>query len=81
MKMSACATSAHCIGAAAEQIAMGKQDIVFAGVAVLAFGPELHIDELLAMMAGLILAANLIVGSGLALYDLLKGVTRNDAID
>ncbi|HSG96729.1 MAG TPA: beta-ketoacyl-ACP synthase I [Woeseiaceae bacterium] len=28
---SACATSAHCIGAAAEQIAMGKQDIVFAG--------------------------------------------------
>ncbi len=28
---SACATSAHCIGAAVEQIAMGKQDIVFAG--------------------------------------------------
>ena len=28
---SACATSAHCIGAAAEQIAMGKQDIIFAG--------------------------------------------------
>jgi 3-oxoacyl-[acyl-carrier-protein] synthase-1 len=28
---SACATSAHCIGAAAEQIAIGKQDIVFAG--------------------------------------------------
>jgi 3-oxoacyl-[acyl-carrier-protein] synthase-1 len=28
---SACATSAHCIGAGAEQIAMGKQDIVFAG--------------------------------------------------
>jgi 3-oxoacyl-[acyl-carrier-protein] synthase-1 len=28
---SACATSAHCIGAAGEQIAMGKQDIVFAG--------------------------------------------------
>jgi 3-oxoacyl-[acyl-carrier-protein] synthase-1 len=28
---SACATSAHCVGAAAEQIAMGKQDIVFAG--------------------------------------------------
>jgi 3-oxoacyl-[acyl-carrier-protein] synthase-1 len=28
---SACATSAHCIGAAAEQIAMGKQDVVFAG--------------------------------------------------
>jgi 3-oxoacyl-[acyl-carrier-protein] synthase-1 len=28
---SACATSAHCVGAAAEQIAMGKQDIIFAG--------------------------------------------------
>ena len=28
---SACATSAHCIGAGAEQIAMGKQDVVFAG--------------------------------------------------
>jgi 3-oxoacyl-[acyl-carrier-protein] synthase-1 len=28
---SACATSAHCVGAAAEQIAMGKQDVVFAG--------------------------------------------------
>lgn len=28
---SACATSAHCIGAALEQIQFGKQDIVFAG--------------------------------------------------
>ncbi|EGF92311.1 beta-ketoacyl synthase [Asticcacaulis biprosthecium C19] len=28
---SACATSVHCIGAAAEQIQMGKQDIIFAG--------------------------------------------------
>jgi 3-oxoacyl-[acyl-carrier-protein] synthase-1 len=28
---SACATSTHCIGSAAEQIAMGKQDVVFAG--------------------------------------------------
>ena len=28
---SACATSAHCIGAAVEQIQMGKQDLVFAG--------------------------------------------------
>ena len=28
---SACATSAHCVGAAAEQIALGKQDSVFAG--------------------------------------------------
>ena len=28
---SACATSAHCIGSAMEQIQHGKQDIVFAG--------------------------------------------------
>lgn len=28
---SACATSAHCIGQALEQIQLGKQDIVFAG--------------------------------------------------
>jgi 3-oxoacyl-[acyl-carrier-protein] synthase I len=28
---SACATSAHCIGAGAEQIQLGRQDIVFAG--------------------------------------------------
>jgi len=28
---SACATSAHCIGAGAEQILLGKQDVIFAG--------------------------------------------------
>ena len=28
---SACATSAHCIGSASEQIQLGKQDVVFAG--------------------------------------------------
>ena len=28
---SACATSTHCIGAAAEQIQFGKQDVIFAG--------------------------------------------------
>jgi len=34
---SACATSAHCIGHAVEQIQLGKQDVVFAGG-----GEELH---------------------------------------
>lgn len=34
---SACSTSAHCIGAAMEQIQLGKQDIVFAGG-----GEDLH---------------------------------------
>ena len=28
---SACSTSAHCIGAAMEQIQLGKQDVMFAG--------------------------------------------------
>ena len=30
-QLRACATSAHCIGNAVEQIQLGKQDIVFAG--------------------------------------------------
>jgi len=34
---SACATSSHCIGEAAEKIALGKQDVMFAGG-----GEELH---------------------------------------
>ncbi|MBV1872586.1 MAG: beta-ketoacyl-ACP synthase I [Gammaproteobacteria bacterium] len=34
---SACATSAHCIGSALEQIQLGKQDVIFAGG-----GEELH---------------------------------------
>ncbi len=34
---SACSTSAHCIGAGAEQIQLGKQDIIFAGG-----GEDLH---------------------------------------
>lgn len=34
---SACATSAHCIGAACEQIQLGKQDVMFAGG-----GEEVH---------------------------------------
>ena len=37
---SACATSAHCIGSAVEQIQLGKQDIVFAGG-----GEELHWNQ------------------------------------
>lgn len=37
---SACATSAHCIGNAVEQIQLGKQDIVFAGG-----GEELHWNQ------------------------------------
>src|ERR1700760_987134 len=47
---SACATSAHCIGVGAEQIIMGKQDIVFAGgVDELDWPPSVMFDPLGAM--------------------------------
>ncbi|TIX52083.1 hypothetical protein E5222_01110 [Alteraurantiacibacter aquimixticola] len=55
-----------------------NKDVVFAGVAVLAAGAHLEIAGLVAMMAGLILAANLIVGLGFSLIDLLTG-ERSDA--
>ena len=42
---SACATSAHCIGHAVEQIQLGKQDVIFAGG-----GEELHWTLAMAVM-------------------------------
>lgn len=53
-----------------------NKDIVFAGVAVLVVGQEARISELMAMMAGLILCANLCLGLGFAVFDLLKGKRR-----
>jgi len=53
-----------------------NKDVVFAGVAVLAAGANLHIAELMAMMAGLILSANLIAGCAFALIDLMTGERR-----
>ncbi len=53
-----------------------NKDLVFAGIAVLAAGANLHIAELMAMMAGLILSANLIVGCAFALIDLTSGERR-----
>lgn len=57
-----------------------NKDIVFAGVAVLAVGQEAQISELMAMMAGLILCANLFLGMGLAIADLIKGDRRLAAV-
>jgi hypothetical protein len=53
-----------------------NKDVVFAGVAVLAAGANLQLAELMAMMAGLILSANLIAGCAFALIDLMAGERR-----
>lgn len=53
-----------------------NKDVVFAGVAVLAAGATLQIAELMAMMAGLILGANLLAGCTFALIDLTSGERR-----
>lgn len=55
---------------------MPNKDIVFAGVAVLVVGQDAQISELMAMMAGLILCANLCLGLVLAISDLVKGRRR-----
>lgn len=53
-----------------------NKDVVFAGIAVLALG-EIQISALMTLMAGLILAAHLLVGMSFALADLLlKGGSR-----
>lgn len=53
-----------------------NKDMVFAGVAVLAAGANLQIAELMAMMAGLVLSANLVIGCTFALVDLTRGERR-----
>lgn len=47
-----------------------NKDLLFAGVAVLALGHERDIAALMALMAGLILATHLVLGTMLALHDL-----------
>lgn len=46
-----------------------NKDLVFAGVAVLLIGRSIAIDDLMTMMASLILATHLIVGAGLVLAE------------
>jgi hypothetical protein len=55
-----------------------NKDIVFAGIAVLALG-EVEISALMALMAGLILAAHVLVGLGFAFADLLSKGGSNEA--
>jgi hypothetical protein len=46
-----------------------NKDLVFAGVAVVMIGRAAGIDALMTMMASLILATHLIVGTGLVLAE------------
>lgn len=50
-----------------------NKDVVFAGIAVLALGQDVHIAALMAMMAGLILSTHLILALFFGLFDLAKG--------
>lgn len=47
-----------------------NKDLLFAGIAVMALGHEQDIAALMALMAGILLATHLVVGSVLALIDL-----------
>lgn len=53
-----------------------NKDVVFAGVAVLALGQDVHLSALMAMMAALILTAHVLIGLSLAIADLVRGRTQ-----
>lgn len=55
-----------------------NKDVVFAGIAVLALGGEVELSALMALMAGMILAAHVLVGLSLALVDLLSKRTSRE---
>lgn len=55
-----------------------NKDVVFAGIAVLALGGEAEMSALMALMAGLILAAHVIVGLSFAFADLLSKGRSNE---
>lgn len=54
-----------------------NKDLLFAGVAVVALGHERDIGALMALMAGLILASHLLLGSVLAINDLANPEKRS----
>ncbi|TGX49575.1 hypothetical protein E5A73_18835 [Sphingomonas gei] len=55
-----------------------NKDVVFAGIAVLALGGQVEVSALMVLMAGLILAAHVLVGISLAFADLLSKRTGNE---
>lgn len=54
-----------------------NKDLLFAGIAVVALGHERDIGALMALMAGLILASHLLLGSVLAINDLANPEKRS----
>ena len=52
------------------------EDIVFAGVAILAIGSDAQMAALVTMMAGLILLTHILIGVSYALVDLIEKETR-----
>lgn len=54
-----------------------NKDLLFAGIAVVALGHERDIGALMALMAGLILTAHLLLGSALAINDLANPEKRS----
>lgn len=54
-----------------------NKDVVFAGIAVLALGSDVAMAELMALMAGLVLATHVLVGLTFALADLITRGTRD----
>lgn len=54
-----------------------NKDVVFAGIAVLALGSDVAMAELMALMAGLVLATHVLVGLSFALADLFTRMTRD----
>jgi hypothetical protein len=54
-----------------------NKDVVFAGIAVLALGSDVAMAELMALMAGLVLATHVLVGLSFALADLITRGTRD----
>ncbi len=53
-----------------------NKDLLFAGIAVLGLGHEHDIGTLMALMAGLILTTHLVLGTALALHDLIWPETK-----
>jgi len=56
-----------------------NKDVVFAGIAVLALGSEVELSALMALMAGMILAAHVLVGLSLAVADLVSKGRSHEA--
>lgn len=54
-----------------------NKDVVFAGIALLALGSDVAMAELMALMAGLVLATHVLVGASFALADLFTRMTRD----